>query len=164
MQACARAAAAEAALARALAEAVQEIPPSGNKAAASAAEADDAPAVGVAAAGRDDAASDGNGSNGAEPAPDVNALQERAREAELAAAAQTRRAAAAEAEAEALRGRLSTAQDEVRQLGWQLQMATGTAAPTTVGGRSNGAALGGVPGATGWFADMLGCGANYTRK
>lgn len=87
-------------------------------------------------------------------------LTRTAEEAELAAAVQTRRAAAAEKEVALLKDQLAEAQRQVKELGWQIQMAFG---PQTMGGGGNrGAGAGGQ--AAGWFGDMLGCGANFTRK
>jgi hypothetical protein len=55
---------------------------------------------------------------------------------------------------------------QVKDLGWQVQM---MADPVAIGGARARQQQGGAPGAaggggTGWFADMLGCGANYVRK
>lgn len=95
-------------------------------------------------------------------ASEMEALLTRAQEAELAAAVQTRRAAAAELEVDGLRKRLAEAEKQVKDLGWQVQM---MADPTTIGGMQRGGPRGpGQPGGPGWFADMLGCGANYVRK
>lgn len=55
---------------------------------------------------------------------------------------------------------------QVKDLGWQVQM---MADPVAIGGARARQQQGGAGGAaggggTGWFADMLGCGANYVRK
>lgn len=97
-------------------------------------------------------------------ASEMEALLTRAEEAELAAAVQTRRAAAAEAEVDGLQKRLEQAEKQVKELGWQIQMVM---EPVTIGGgqKGRGAPGGaGAAGGSGWFADMLGCGANFVRK
>jgi hypothetical protein len=99
-------------------------------------------------------------------ASEMEALLLRTEEAQLAAAVQTRRAAAAEAEADGLKRQLVEAEKRIKDLGWQIQMVMD---PVTIGGAGAGGRGGpGGGGAAGggssWFADMMGCGANYVRK
>eukprot|EP00775_Hariotina_reticulata_P003446 gene3446-3717_t len=100
-------------------------------------------------------------------ASEMEALLRRTEEAQLAAAVQTRRAAAAEAEADGLKRQLVEAEKRIKDLGWQIQMVMD---PVTIGGAgaAGRAGPGGGGGAAGagasWFADIMGCGANYVRK
>lgn len=98
-----------------------------------------------------------SGGSSAEVQYQMEVMSQRIEEAELAASVQTRRAATAEAELSRLQAELADAQKQVHDLSWQIKMSF---EPQTIGGaRSRNSGGGG----SGWL-DIVGCGANFTRK
>jgi hypothetical protein len=99
----------------------------------------------------------GSGGSSAEVQYQMEVMSQQIEEAELAASVQTRRAATAEAELSRLKAELADAQKQVHDLSWQIKMSF---EPQTIGGagsRNNGGS------GSGWL-DIVGCGANFTRK
>ncbi|KAK9846128.1 hypothetical protein WJX84_011721 [Apatococcus fuscideae] len=102
-------------------------------------------------------------------AAEVDALQKRVEEAELAASVGARRAAAAEGEVSVLKCQLQAAEKKLKELAWQIKMISD---PQQIGGRGSqqaaagNAAAGSQPqsGRVNNILDMFGCGANYTRR
>jgi len=85
-------------------------------------------------------------------------------EADLAAAVQTRRAGKAENEIEILRAQLAEAQREAKELAWQIKMTFDPSQPGTGSGASGLAQRQGAFYKAAGMLDILGCGANFSRK
>ncbi|KAK9853123.1 hypothetical protein WJX84_001911 [Apatococcus fuscideae] len=99
---------------------------------------------------------------------ELEALQKRVEEAELAASVGARRASSAEGEVSVLKRQLVAAEKKLKELAWQVKMISD---PQQIGGRGSQQAgatsLPGSqsePGRVNNILDMFGCGANYTRR
>ncbi|KAJ9507649.1 hypothetical protein QJQ45_019177 [Haematococcus lacustris] len=102
----------------------------------------------------------------------VERLQSKTEEAELAAAVQTRRASHAEAEVALLREQLADALKQVKELGWQINMAFGDSAVAKAKAGAATQPVAGVFDLLGWSEPLglhttlllVGCGSGRFRR